>query len=78
MARPLVEGGGAVFVLCDAIVDAGDAALMPAQVGERGLDDMRQDADLGHVSCNAAPNVMNAPRLVKVQLGVPEQFLQYA
>src|SRR5262249_10848604 len=52
------------------IVDAGDPAFRTAYMPEHGLDDMRGHADLVHVRCDRAAEIMNDPGLHPVERSI--------
>lgn len=44
-----------------AVIDAGDAPLMPADMVQHGLNDVRLHPKIGHPGCGRAAQVMQGP-----------------
>ena len=61
MRGPALERRSLFGLVCCFVVDAGDAALVAADVVQARFDDVRLDADLGGVGREAAAQIVRRP-----------------
>src|SRR5262249_21349399 len=63
MLSPPRERGLDLRSIGAAVVDAGDAGAMAAEMVQRRLDDVRLDAEVGHAGRDGPAHIVQAPRL---------------
>ena len=61
MVRPQHQRSADLALIGTAVVDTGDAGLVPRDVVEHRLDDVRLNAEVGHPRRNGPAQIMQSP-----------------